>query len=176
MPNYSDIELRNLSVVRQFLNEEPPPADKSELFAEDGVWWNGLPLAHREGRTEHRGRDEIRRLLPSQNTNTALGPGRDKYDMSTAEIADVVMLADGDYVVRQQTFRGEDRERQAVREHLLLRVPIQRTWRDRVPHRALEHLARLPAVVQQLRRGARAPRGVTRVMPRRGGRVPTPSR
>jgi ketosteroid isomerase-like protein len=95
MANYSDTELRNLSVVRKFLNEEPPPADKSELFAEDGVWWNGLPLAHPEGRTEHRGRDEIRRLLPSQNTK------------STAEIADVVMLADGDYVVRQQTFRAK---------------------------------------------------------------------
>jgi ketosteroid isomerase-like protein len=107
MPNYTDTELRNLSVVRQFLNEEPPPADKSELFAQDGVWWNGLPLAHPEGRTEHRGRDEIRRLLPSQNANTPLGPGRDKYDMSTAEIADVVMLADGDYVVRQQTFRAK---------------------------------------------------------------------
>jgi ketosteroid isomerase-like protein len=107
MTHYTDTELRNLSVVRRFLNEEPPPPDKSELFAEDGVWWNGLPLAHREGRTEHRGRDEIRRLLPSQNVSTPLGPGRDTYDMSTAEIADVVTLADGDYVVRQQTFRAK---------------------------------------------------------------------
>ena len=106
MPDYTDTELRNLHVVRQFLNEEPPPADKSELFADDGIWWNGLPLAHGEGRTEHRGRDEIRRLLPSQNVGAPLLPGRDRYDMSTAEVEDVIMLADGDYVVRQQTFRA----------------------------------------------------------------------
>lgn len=106
MREYSETEKRNLSVVRQFLNEEPPPADKSELFAEDGVWWNGLPLAHSEGRTEHRGRAEIRRLLPSQNTNPTLGAGRDRYDMATREVADVITLADGDYVVRQQTFRA----------------------------------------------------------------------
>jgi ketosteroid isomerase-like protein len=106
MPDYTETELRNLHVVRQFLNEEPPPADKSELFAEDGVWWNGLALIHPEGRTEHRGRDEIRRLLPSQNVGAKLAPGRDRYDLSTSEISDVVMLADGDYVVRQQTFRA----------------------------------------------------------------------
>ena len=88
MPDYSEAEKRNLSVVRQFLNEEPPPADKSELFAEDAVWWNGLPLAHSEGRTEHRGRAEIRKLLPSQNTSTTLGVGRDRYDMTTREVAD----------------------------------------------------------------------------------------
>lgn len=106
MPEYTETELRNLRVARQFLNEEPPPEDKSMLFAEDGVWWNGLPLAHPEGRTEHRGRDEIRRLLPSQNVGRRLPPGRDSYDMSTAEIDDVITLADGDYVVRQQTFRA----------------------------------------------------------------------
>jgi ketosteroid isomerase-like protein len=106
MGDYTETELRNLRVVRQFLNEEPPPADKSELFAEDGVWWNGLPLAHSEGRTEHRGRAEIRKLLPSQNLGTTLPVGRDKYDMSTASIDDVITLADGDYVVRQQTFRA----------------------------------------------------------------------
>lgn len=104
MPDYTETELRNLHVVRQFLNEEPPPDDKSTLFAEDGVWWNGLPLAHSAGRTEHRGRDEIRKLLPSQTTNVRLPPGRDKYDMSTAKTTDVITLADGDYVVRQQNF------------------------------------------------------------------------
>jgi hypothetical protein len=39
MPDDSETELRNLHVVRQLLNEEPPPDDESELFAEDGVWW-----------------------------------------------------------------------------------------------------------------------------------------
>ena len=48
--------------------------------------------------------DEIRKLLPSQTTNVRLPPGRDKYDMSTAETTDVITLADGDYVVRQQNF------------------------------------------------------------------------
>jgi ketosteroid isomerase-like protein len=106
MPEYTETELRNLHVVRRFLNEEPPPDDKSELFAEDGVWWNGLALIHPEGGTEHRGREAIRRLLPSQNVGAKLLPGRDRYDMSTAEIADVITLADGDFVVRQQTFRA----------------------------------------------------------------------
>ena len=72
MADYTETELRNLHAVRRFLNEEPPPDDKSELFAEDGIWWNGLPLAHRDGGTEHRGRDAIRKLLPSQNTNAPL--------------------------------------------------------------------------------------------------------
>ena len=107
MREYSPTEQRNLRVARQFLNEEPPPDDKSTLFAEDGVWWNGLPMAHRDGGTEHRGRDEIRKLLPSQRTPGAkLPPGRDTYDMATRETDDVITLADGDYVVRQQTFRA----------------------------------------------------------------------
>ena len=105
MREYTETEKRNLSVVRQFLSEEPPPADKALLFAPDGIWWNGLPHANREGRTEHRGRDEIRRLLPSQNTDP-LPVGRDRYDLSTASIDDVVTLVDGDYIVRQQTFRA----------------------------------------------------------------------
>ena len=53
MPEYTDTEQRNLDVVRQFFSESPAPADKSELFTDDGVWWNGLP--HINGDTEHRG-------------------------------------------------------------------------------------------------------------------------
>ena len=106
MPDHTETEQRNLAVVRQFFSEEPGPSDKSELFAPDGIWWNGLPQAHSEGRTEHRGRDEIRRLLPSQSAGQPLAPGRDKYDLSTMEAFDVVTLADGDHVVRQQNFRA----------------------------------------------------------------------
>ena len=82
MPDYTETELRNLHVVRQFLNEEPPPDDKSTLFAEDGVWWNVLPLAHSQGRTEHRGRAEIRKLLPSQTTTVPLPPAPATYHPS----------------------------------------------------------------------------------------------
>ena len=113
MPNYTDTEERNLSVVRQFLGEENGPPDKSELFAEDAVWWNGLPLIPgAEGVTEHKGREAIRNILPSQS-KAPPRPGGDKYDLATMAISDVVTLADGDYVVRQQTFsattlRGQD--------------------------------------------------------------------
>ena len=36
-----------------------------------------------------------------------LGPGQDVYDMKTMRAEDVIMLADGDYVVRQQTCRAK---------------------------------------------------------------------
>ena len=103
---YSETEQRNLLVVKQFLGEEPGPTKKSELFAEDGVWWNGLPLIPgAEGITEHRGRAAIANILPSESTAPPR-PGGDKYDLSTMEIDDVVTLVDGDYVIRQQTFRA----------------------------------------------------------------------
>ena len=81
MRDYSETEKRNL---RRSAVSERRAATRGqvELFAEDGIWWNGLPLAHSEGRTEHRGRAEIRKLLPSQNTTTTLGVGRDRYDMA----------------------------------------------------------------------------------------------
>ena len=104
MPDYTETELRNLGVVKQFFSEAPAPADKSELFTENGIWWNGLPLVG-DGETEHRGRAAIRQLLPSTRKGE-LGPGRDIYDMATMKAEDVIMLADGDYVVRQQTCRA----------------------------------------------------------------------
>ena len=104
MPEYTDTEQRNLDVVRQFFSEISAPADKSELFTDDGVWWNGLP--HINGDTEHRGRDAIRQLLPSTRT-AELGPGQDVYDMKTMRAEDVIMVADGEYVVRQQTCRAK---------------------------------------------------------------------
>jgi len=106
--SYSEIEERNLGVVRRFFGEEPGPDDKSTLFAEDGAWWNGLPMIPgAEGVMEHRGRDAIRNILPSQNKGRGLLPGRDAYKLETSKATDVVMLADGDYVVRQQTFRAK---------------------------------------------------------------------
>jgi len=105
--DYTETELRNLDVVRQMFGEADGPADKTELFAEDAVWWNGLPLIpNAEGHTEHRGIEAIRNILPSGGVKKR-APGVDVYDMSTGRAEDVVMLADGDYVVRQQTFRAK---------------------------------------------------------------------
>jgi len=103
--SYDEIEERNLRVVRWFFGEEEGgPADKSELFAEDGAWWNGLPMIPgAEGVMEHRGRDAIRNILPSQNKGRGLAPGRDTYLLETCRAHDVLVLADGDHVVRQHT-------------------------------------------------------------------------
>jgi ketosteroid isomerase-like protein len=110
---YTELEERNLGVVRQFFGEEPGPADKSELFAEDGVWWNGLPMIPgAEGVMEHRGRDAVRNILPSQNLGRGLLPGRDVYKLETCRATDVVMLADGEYVVRQQNMTAETKRGQ----------------------------------------------------------------
>ena len=108
MPAYTEIEERNLDAVRQMFGEAPGPDDKSLLFAEDGVWWNGLPMIPgAEGVMEHRGRDAIRNILPSQNKGRGLPPGRDTYKLETCRATDVVMLADGDWVVRQQNMTAE---------------------------------------------------------------------
>jgi ketosteroid isomerase-like protein len=104
---YSDTEERNLDIVRQMFGERDGPADRSELFAEDATWWNGLPMIPGAvGQTEHRGIDAIRNILPSSGPKTRT-PGVDVYDLSTGRNTDVVMLADGDYVVRQHTFSAK---------------------------------------------------------------------
>jgi ketosteroid isomerase-like protein len=107
MSRYSETEERNLGVVRQMFGEAEGPADKSDLFADDATWWNGLPrIPGAEGRTTHVGKEAIRNLLPSTRTAPEV-VGSDSYDMSTARAEDVVLLADGDWVVRQQTFRAK---------------------------------------------------------------------
>ena len=66
MPSYTETEERNLNVVRQMFGEAEGPADKTELFADDAVWWNGLPMIpNAVGTTEHRGIEAIRNILPS---------------------------------------------------------------------------------------------------------------
>jgi ketosteroid isomerase-like protein len=101
---YTDTEQRNLDVVKQFFGEIDGPKDKSLLFAEDGAWWNGLPLIPgAEGQTEHRGRDAIRNILPSQ-TKSPRVPGGDRYDLSTMQATEVLVMVDGDLVMRQQNF------------------------------------------------------------------------
>ena len=115
MPAYTPEEQRNLDVTHR-LFDTTNREDKSLLFTEDAVWWNGLPFVGPGGQTEHKGRDAIRGIL----TGATSGPsarktdsGVDAYDVSTIRNEDVVLLADGDYVVRQHTMyakthRGRD--------------------------------------------------------------------
>ena len=66
MPNYSPEEQRNIDAVnRMFRSGEQrmEPFDVSSLFADDAVWWNGLPLIPGAvGQTEHKGIDAIRNI------------------------------------------------------------------------------------------------------------------
>ena len=105
MPEYTESEKRNLAVVDR-LFDTSNAEDKSLLFTDDAVWWNGLPFVGEGGETEHKGRAAINGIL----TGATSGPsekktnrGVDAYDVSTIRNEDVVILADGDYVVRQHT-------------------------------------------------------------------------
>lgn len=95
-------EARNVATVNTMF-EAGPELDRSTLFAEDAVWWNGLPLLPgAPGQTEHRGIEAIRAILGSSGRPHP-GTGIDSYDLSTNRFSDVVVLADGNWVVRQHT-------------------------------------------------------------------------
>ena len=104
MPNYSPEEARNIDTANSLFGAEP--ADKSNLFAEDAVWWNGLPFVRAAGVTEHKGIEAIREILTGAGRARGDHSGIDAYDLSTARNEDVLVLADGDYVVRQHTFHA----------------------------------------------------------------------
>jgi ketosteroid isomerase-like protein len=102
MPTYSDAERRNIEAVDAMFGAGRE-FDRSTLFADDAVWWNGLPLLPGNvGETEHRGIGAIRRILGGSGQPHP-GTGIDSYDLATNRFTDVVVLADGDYVVRQHT-------------------------------------------------------------------------
>jgi ketosteroid isomerase-like protein len=102
MPTYSDTERRNVEAVNAMFGAGRE-LDRSTLFADDAVWWNGLPLLPGNvGETEHRGIEAIRRILGGSGKPHP-GTGIDSYDLATNRFTDVVVLADGDYVVRQHT-------------------------------------------------------------------------
>ena len=105
MPRYSDEEQRNIDAVNSLFSPDGPE-DRSVLFAEDAVWWNGLPYVAGNGQTEHKGIEAIRKILTGAGSK-AHRPGVDSYDLSTAEYEDLVVLADGDYVMRQHTYRAK---------------------------------------------------------------------
>ena len=109
MPEYTDAERRHIAAIER-LFDTSNDEDKSLLFSEDAVWWNGLPYVGGRGETEHKGRASIHAIL----TGATSGPddartnaGVDAYDVSTIRNEDIVVLADGDYVVRQHTMRAK---------------------------------------------------------------------
>jgi ketosteroid isomerase-like protein len=104
---YSAVEQRNLeSVARLFA--PPPGFDPSMLFADDAVWWNGLPRLPGAQGCEHRGIEAIRRILTGAGGDHG-ALGIDAYDLSTVRNEQVLVLADGDYVVRQHNMFAKTR-------------------------------------------------------------------
>ena len=102
MPSYTEQEQRNIAVVNAIF-EAGPEFDRAGAFAEDAVWWNGLPrLPGAEGVTEHRGIAAIRNILGGSG-RPHRGTGIDSYDLATNRFSDVLVLADSDFVVRQHT-------------------------------------------------------------------------
>jgi ketosteroid isomerase-like protein len=99
---HTETELRNIAAVTAMF-EAGRELDRATLFADDAVWWNGLPLLPNEpGVTEHRGIDAVRGILRGSGRPHP-GTGIDSYDLATNRFSDVVVLADGDWVVRQHT-------------------------------------------------------------------------
>jgi ketosteroid isomerase-like protein len=104
--DYTPEEQRNIDTVNAMF-ESGPELDRATLFADDAVWWNGLPLIPGNvGETEHRGIEAITRILRGSGQPHE-GTGIDSYDLSTARNHDVVVLADGDFVVRQHTMEAK---------------------------------------------------------------------
>ena len=102
MPEYTEVEQRNIATVTAMF-EAGRELDRATLFADDAVWWNGLPrIPGNVGQTEHKGIDAIRNILRGSGQSHD-GTGIDSYDLSTNRFTDVVVLADGDFVVRQHT-------------------------------------------------------------------------
>jgi ketosteroid isomerase-like protein len=102
MPSYTDDEQRNIDTVDAMFGAGRD-LDRATLFADDAIWWNGLPLLPGNvGETEHKGIDAIRNILRGSGSAHP-GTGIDSYDLATNRFDDVVVLADGDFVVRQHT-------------------------------------------------------------------------
>ena len=107
MPNYTEQEARNIHTVNQ-LFEGDADFDRVAIFDADAVWWNGLPhINSPPGNTEFRGIEAITALMASSGSPDNLARGVDAYDLATTTFEDVVVLADGDFVVRQHTQRSK---------------------------------------------------------------------
>jgi len=108
---YSTTEQRNIENTNRMFSP-PPGFDVSSLFADDAVWWNGHPKLRGEGSCEHAGIAAIRGILTSAGTDMSR-LGIDAYDLTTVRNEQVLVIADGDYVVRQhnmvaKTHAGRD--------------------------------------------------------------------
>ncbi len=102
MPDYTAQEQANIATVNAMF-EAGRELDRATLFADDAVWWNGLPLLPgMVGETEHQGIAEIRKILRGSGQPHG-NSGIDSYDLTTNRFTDVLVLADGDHVVRQHT-------------------------------------------------------------------------
>ena len=100
---YSEFEKKNIDIVNSIF-EGPAEFDRLSVFAEDAVWWNGLPhIGPTPGQTEHKGKEAIAKLMYGSQDPTKKDMGIDAYDMSTSRFGDVVVIADGENVVRQHT-------------------------------------------------------------------------
>ena len=137
MPSYTPEEQRNIDVTHR-LFDTTSKEEKSLLFTEDAVWWNGLPFVGAGGQTEHKGRDAIRGIL----TGATSGPsarktdsGVDAYDVSTIRNEDIVLLADGDYVVKVKVGQGEPTTVVRLIEHGSV---IARAYRSAASERVVE--------------------------------------
>jgi ketosteroid isomerase-like protein len=102
VPAYTETEQRNIATVTAMF-EAGRDLDRATLFADDAVWWNGLPrIPGNVGETEHKGIEKITNILRGSGQPHGTS-GIDSYDLATNRFTDVVVLADGDYVVRQHT-------------------------------------------------------------------------
>lgn len=101
MPTYTEVEQRNIDTVNSMF--EGSFGTVEAIFADDAVWWNGLPkLPGLVGETEHKGIEKIKLIMYGAGEDKS-DKGIDSYDLSTNKFTDVVILADDDYVVRQHT-------------------------------------------------------------------------
>jgi len=103
MPQYSAREQRNIDTVNN-LFEADTSFDRLAVFDPCAVLFNWLPhIGDPPGQTEHRGIEAIAKLMAGSADAGNLDRGVDAYDLATTEFRDVLVLADGDYVVRQHT-------------------------------------------------------------------------
>ena len=101
MSNYTETEQRNIDAANSLFDGSS--GDPATLFSDDAVWWNGLPrLPGMEGQTEHKGIENIKKILYGAGQDKP-GSGTDSYDLSTNRFEDLLVLADGDFVIRQHT-------------------------------------------------------------------------
>jgi ketosteroid isomerase-like protein len=102
LADYTESEQRNIDAANSFFGA-PRDFDRLSLFDPDATWWNGLPLLpSNPGHTEHHGLEAIAAILRGSRHEHP-GTGIDSYDLPSNRYVDVLVLADGDFVIRQHT-------------------------------------------------------------------------